>query len=85
MDNRKQAVLEVAKKGDFDNILKLPDKWQGYDVWVPCGPNGETLYIGAVCFVDMGTEVKPYVLKEAEKILDELADAAGIKNSDFCD
>ena len=85
MKNRKQAVLEVAKKGDFDNVVKIEGKWNGCDVWTPCGTNGETLYIGAVCFVDDGTEVKPYMLNEAEAIFREVAESLGIKESDFCE
>lgn len=85
MDNRKQAVLKVAKKGDFDNVKLLEHKWNGLAVWVPCGPNEETLYIGAVCFVDDGKKVTPYILGEALKIYREMNIQAGIKPSDFCD
>ena len=85
MNNRKQAVLEVAKKGDFDNVKMAELKWNGLDVWGPCGPNGETLYIGAVCFVDDGKTVTPYILDEALKIYREMGEQAGLEPSDFCD
>lgn len=85
MDNRKQAVLEVAKNGDFENVKPLEHKWNGLDVWAPCGPNEETLYIGAVCFVDDGETVTPHILDDAKKIYREMNEQAGIFPSDFCD
>ena len=84
-DARKKAVLKIAKKGGFDNVKKIEGQWNGYDVWTPCGLHGEALYIGAVCFVDMGAEIKPYILSEAENIFAEIEEAMGIYPSEYDD
>ena len=73
-------VLELAKKGGFDNVDKLNKKWKGKDVYIPVGENGETLYIGNVYFLVEENTVRPANRKEAEEISDYFSE-----ESDYCD
>ena len=67
-----EKVLNIAKKGGFDNVAKLDEQWKGNDVYYPCGPKGETLYIGPVYFVVMNGDVVPYTGAKARKIIEDI-------------
>lgn len=74
-------VLEYAKKGGFDYIQKLNIDWKGNQVYYPCGPKGETLYLGApVFFLANDEKVRVATNREAEDIC-----RATYEPSDFCD
>lgn len=68
----KSKVLQIAKKAGFENVAKLEDQWRGKDVYYPCGPNGETLYIGPVCFVVDAEKITPYTGAKARKIIEDI-------------
>lgn len=74
-------VLKLAKKGGFDYIDRLDKDWNGYEVYYPTGPNGETLYIGEpLYFLKKGDKVRVATREEAEKICDMI-----YPGSDYCD
>lgn len=68
----KLKVLRIASKAGFENVAKLEEKWQGNDVYYPCGPRGETLYIGPVYFVVTDGEIVPYTGTKARKIIEDI-------------
>lgn len=74
----KWKVLRVAKRAGFDNVKKLNVQWKGHDVYYPCGPKGETLFIGPVYFVVMDENIVPYIGAGARRICADL-NTEGVK------
>ena len=74
----KWKVLKLAKRAGFDNVKKLKEQWKGHDVYCPCGPKGETLFIGPVYFVVMDENIVPYIGAGARRICADM-EAEGVK------
>ena len=74
----KNKVLEFAKKDGFENIVKLDEKWNGYEVYTPVDSDGKLAYFGFVYYLVKNKSVRWADFDECEKITDAI-----MEKSDF--